>query len=154
MSEERVEIREVLPYLRIRGASAAIEFYKHVFGAEEIFRLEEPGGRVGHAQIRIGGAVILLADEHPEYGIFGPQTIGGTSFSMHLHVSNADALIARAAEAGAKILRPAADQFYGERSGAILDPFGHEWLLGHPIEQVSTEEMQRRFAELCGAKKD
>jgi uncharacterized glyoxalase superfamily protein PhnB len=141
-------IKEVFTYFRVRDAAKAIEFYNRAFGAEEIFRLNEPGGRDGHAEIRIGGTVVMLADEHPEYGILGPESVGGTTFGFHLHVDNADAFAERAIAAGATLIRPLADQFYGERSGVVRDPFGHEWMLGHQIEQVSPEEMQRRYTEL------
>ena len=141
-------VHEVYPYLRVRDAGRALEFYKQAFGAEELFRLTEPGGRIGHAEIKIGGTTLMLADEYPEMNIVGPQTLGGTSFSIHLHVDNADAWIERAVTAGATLLRPAADAFYGERSGSVRDPFGHEWLLGHQVEEVSTEEMQRRYTAL------
>jgi len=114
-----------VPYLIVRNAAAAIEFYKNAFEADEIMRLEEPDGRIGHAEIRIGDAAIMLADEYPEYGIVGPQTIGGSGVSIHLAVDDADAFAERAAAAGAKILRPVKDEFYGERSGKIQDPFGH-----------------------------
>jgi PhnB protein len=145
---DEVTIHEGFPYLRLQGAAAAIEFYRKAFGATELLRLTEPGGRIGHAEIKIGGTVLMLSDEYPEYGIQGPATLGGTTFAMHLHCSNVDALIERAVQAGATLVRPAEDQFYGERSGMIRDPFGHEWLLGHSIEQVSPDEMQRRYAEL------
>jgi uncharacterized glyoxalase superfamily protein PhnB len=139
-------INEVFPYLRVKGAAEAIEFYRRVFGAEEIFRLNEPGtGRVGHAEIKIGDTIIMLADEFPEMGFVGPVTLGGTTFSIHLHVDNADAYIEQARQAGATVLREAADHFYGERSGTVRDPFGHEWMLGHHIEDVSPEEMQHRY---------
>ena len=141
-------VHEVYPYLRVRDAGRALDFYKQAFGAEELFRLTEPGGRIGHAEIKIGGTTLMLADEYPEMNIVGPQTLGGTSFSIHLHVDNADAWIERAVTAGATVLRPAADAFYGERSGSVRDPFGHEWLLGHQVEEVSTEEMQRRYTAL------
>ncbi len=137
------KIHEIFPYLRVKGAAAAIEFYKQAFGAIEVMRLAEPSGRIGHAEVRIGPMVVMLADEFPEMGIVGPQTLGGTTFSLHLHVDNCDSLAA-----GATITREAKDEFYGERSGAIRDPFGHEWLLGHNIEQVAPEEMQRRYTEL------
>ena len=143
-----IRIHEVYPYLHIRGAAAAIEFYKSAFGAEEVFRLAEPGGRIGHAEIKIGGSTVLLADEHPEYGVQGPQTLGGTTFGIHLHVDNVDALVAQAVAAGATVVRELQDQFYGERSCSIRDPFGHEWLLGQAIENVSHEEMQKRFAAM------
>ena len=142
------EIHEVFPYLRVKGAAAAIEFYKQAFGATEVMRLAEPSGRIGHAEVRIGPMVVMLADEFPEMGIVGPQTLGGTTFSLHLHVDNCDALIARAVAAGATVTRAPKDEFYGERSGAIRDPFGHEWLLGHSIEKVAPEEMQRRYTEM------
>lgn len=141
-------VHEVYPYLRVRDAGRALDFYKQAFGAEELFRLTEPSGRIGHAEIRIGGTTLMLADEYPEMNIVGPQTLGGTSFSIHLRVDNADAWMERAVAAGATVLRPAADAFYGERSGSVRDPFGHEWLLGHQVEEVSTEEMQRRYTAL------
>jgi uncharacterized glyoxalase superfamily protein PhnB len=145
---DEVTIHEAFPYLRLQGAAEAIEFYRKAFGATELLRLTEPGGRIGHAEIKVGGTVLMLSDEYPEHGIRGPVTLGGTTFAMHLHCSNVDALIERAVQAGATLVRPAEDQFYGERSGMIRDPFGHEWLLGHSIEQVSPDEMQRRYAEL------
>ena len=141
-------VHEVYPYLRLRDAARALEFYNSAFGAEELFRLTEPSGRIGHAEIKIGGTTLMLSDEYPEMNIVGPQTLGGTSFSIHLHVDNADAWIERAVAAGATLLRSAADAFYGERSGSVRDPFGHEWLLGHQVEEVSTEEMQRRYTAL------
>jgi uncharacterized glyoxalase superfamily protein PhnB len=141
-------VHEVYPYLRVRDAARALDFYKRAFGAEELFRLTEPGGRIGHAEIRIGGTTLMLAEEYPEMNIVGPQTLGGTSFSIHLHVDNADAWIERAVAADAVVLRPAADAFYGERSGSVRDPFGHEWLLGHQLEEVSPQEMQRRYTAL------
>lgn len=141
-------VHEVYPYLRLRRAAEAIEFYKQAFGAIELFRLAEPSGRIGHAEIRIGTTTLMLADEYPEYGIVGPQTLGGTTFAIHLHVDDADAWMERAVQAGAVITRPATNLFYGERSGAVRDPFGHEWLIGHPTEDVSVDEMQRRYTEL------
>ncbi len=144
-------IHEVFPYLRVDNAAQAIDFYARAFGTTEIFRLTEPGGRIGHAELKLGPLTLMLSDEYPEMGIRGPKSIGGTSFAMHLHVDDADALMQRAVEAGAEVVRPAADQFYGERSGTLRDPFGHEWLIGHSIEQVSTDEMQRRYDELMKA---
>lgn len=142
--QDEVTIHEVFPYLRLQGAAAAIEFYQKAFGATELFRLTEPSGRIGHAEIKIGGAVIMISDEYPEYGIQGPTKLGGTSFAIHLHCNNADALIDRAVQAGATLLRLAQVHFHG----TVRDPFGHEWLLGHSIEHVSSEEMQRRYTEL------
>jgi PhnB protein len=141
-------VHEVYPYLRVRDAAKAIEFYQRAFGAQELFRLTEPGGRIGHAEIKIGTTTLMLSEEYPEMDIVGPQTLGGTTFSIHLHVDNADAWIARAVEAGGTVVRPARDAFYGERSGTVRDPFGHEWLLGHQIEEVSTKEMQSRYTAL------
>lgn len=138
-------IHELYPYLRMRNASEAIAFYQRVFGAKEKLRLTEPGGRVGHAELDFGGTVLMLSDEYPELGFNGPETVGAATASIHLHVDDADALIARAVEAGATLIRPATDHFYGERSGTIRDPFGHEWMIGHNIEQVTPEEMQRRY---------
>jgi uncharacterized glyoxalase superfamily protein PhnB len=140
-----MKVLEVYPYLRIRGASEAIAFYKQAFDAVELFRLTEPGGRVGHAELRFGDVTIMLSDEYPELGIQGPQTVGGTTFAMHLHVDSADACIEQAVNAGATVVRKAENQMHGERSGMIRDPFGHEWLIGEHIEDVSPEEMQRRF---------
>jgi uncharacterized glyoxalase superfamily protein PhnB len=141
-------VHEVFAYLRVHDAAAAIDFYQRAFGAQEMFRLTEPSGRIGHAELRIGPAVVMLSDEYPEYQIHGPRTLGGTTFSLHLHVDDADQLMARAVAAGATMLRPLKDQFYGERSGSVRDPFGHEWLLGHEIEKVSPEEMQRRYTAM------
>jgi PhnB protein len=141
-----MRIIESFPYLRLRGAAEAIEFYKRAFGAEELMRLVEPAGRIGHAEIKIGPATIMLSDEYPELGIRGPQALGGTSIAMHLHVDDADACVKQAVAAGATVVRELADHFYGERSGTVLDPFGHEWLIGHHIENISSEEMQRRYS--------
>lgn len=144
-----MEIREVFAYLRVRDAVRAIAFYKEAFGAKEKFRLVEPGsGRIGHAELDFGGTTIMLSDEYPEMNIKGPQSIGGTSFSIHLHVENADEMIGRAVAAGATAVRGPADQFYGERSGTVRDPFGHEWNIGHEIEKVEPVEMQRRYDEM------
>ena len=138
-------IHEVFAYLRVSDATKAIDYYCKAFGAEERYRLVEPSGRVGHAELVFGDTTIMLSDEYPEMGILSPKSIGGTSVSIHLHVDNADEVLARAEAAGGEIARPAQDQFYGERSGTVRDPFGHEWNIGHEIEKVSTEEMQRRY---------
>jgi PhnB protein len=142
------EIHEVYAYLRVHSAAEAIAFYARAFGATEIFRLTEPSGRIGHAEIRIGPSTLMLSDEYPEHGIHGPRSLGGTSFSIHLHVTNVDEAFEQAVGAGASVVKPLKDQFYGERSGTVRDPFGHEWLLGQNIESVSTDEMQRRYTEL------
>jgi PhnB protein len=141
-------IREVFPYLRVRNASAAIEFYKQVFDATEGMRLTEPSGRIGHAELKFGTFTVMISDEYPEYGIHGPEAFGGTGSSLHLHVDDVDALTQKAVAAGAKLIMEPQDQFYGERSSKVLDPFGHEWLLGSHIEDVTPEEMQRGFDEM------
>lgn len=142
------DIYQLFPYLRVRDANAAIEFYKAAFGATEMFRLQEPGGRIGHAQLKFGSAVVMLSDEYPEYGIQGPQGSDGTGSSVHLHVQDVDAMTAQAKAAGANVIMEPKDQFYGERAAKLIDPFGHEWYLGSQIEDVSPEEMQRRFDEM------
>jgi PhnB protein len=141
-----VSVHEVFPYLRVRGANAAIEFYKHVFGARERFRLTDPSdGRVGHAELELGpNMVLMLSDEYPEMGIRGPAE-GGASMGVHLHVDDCDAIVERAVAAGAELTMPPSDQFYGERSAKIVDPWGCEWMIGHSLEQVEPEEMQRRW---------
>jgi len=141
-------IHELFAYLRVQDAPKAIDFYREAFGAVEKFRLTEPGGRIGHAELELGGTTLMLSDEYPEFGIYGPKTIGGTSATLHLHVDDADAMIRRAVAAGAEVLREPQDQFYGERSGTLRDPFGHEWNIGHQIEQVTPAEMQRRYTEM------
>ncbi|MCR9096992.1 MAG: VOC family protein [bacterium] len=138
-------IHEVFAYLRVSDATRAIDYYRDAFDATEKFRLVEPSGRIGHAELDLGGTTLMLSDEYPEAGIQGPEAIGGTSVTIHLHVDDADAVLARAEKAGGEIIRPPADQFYGERSGTVRDPFGHEWNVGHEIEAVTPEEMQRRY---------
>jgi uncharacterized glyoxalase superfamily protein PhnB len=145
-SEEAASpVREVYPMLCVRGAAAAIDFYKQVFGAEETMRLSEPGGKVGHAELTLGSTTLMLADEYPDYGFQSPLAFGGTGVWIHLHVENVDTLSQRAVEAGATLLSRPTDESHGERQCRLRDPFGHVWLLGHPIESVPPEEMQRRF---------
>jgi PhnB protein len=141
-------IKELFPYLHVRDAERAIGFYTEVFGVKELFRLTEPGGRIGHCELDFGGATLMLSGEYPELGIQGPQAGAPTCLSLHLHVDDADAVIARAVAAGAKLEMAPQDHFYGERSGTIRDPFGHRWNIGHSIEQVTPEEMQRRYDEV------
>jgi PhnB protein len=135
------------PYLIIEGAAAAIDFYKHVFGATEMMRMIDPSGRVGHAEIRIGDSVIMLADEHPNMGYRSPRSLGGSSVGILLYVEHVDLVFERAVEAGARVQRAVADQFYGDRSGTLEDPFGHVWTVATHIEDVPPEEMQRRAEE-------
>ena len=147
-----MKVHELFAYLHVNDAAKAITFYEKAFGAREKFRLTEPSGRIGHAELDFGGATLMLADEFPEYNIRGPQAIGGTSVSIHIHVDNADEVIRRAVNEGAEIEMEPKDQFYGERSGCVRDPFGHRWNIGHSIEEVPTEEMQRRYTEMLKEK--
>ena len=141
-------VHELFPYLCVRDTAQAIEFYRNVFGATELFRLNEPGGRIGHAELDFGGTTLMLCDEYPEYDIRQPDPAAGTSVTLHLHVDDADEVIERAVSAGAILLMPPRDAFYGERSGVVRDPFGHRWNIGHSIEEVTPEEMQRRYDNL------
>ena len=134
-------------YVCVPDTAAAIAFYAEVFGAKELFRLTEPSGRIGHAEMDFNGTTLMLCDEFPEYGIRSAKTIGATSVTLHLHVDNCDVIIDKALKAGATIEMPPQDQFYGERSGAFRDPFGHRWNVGHHIEDLSPDEMQRRYTE-------
>ena len=136
------------PYLCCKDASRAIDFYQKALGAKEIMRLAEPGGRIGHAELEIAGATIMLVDEYPDYGVLSPTSIGGTPVRLHLYVDDVDGFVARAVAAGAKITRPVEDQFYGDRSGQIEDPSGHVWFVATRKEQVSADEIRRRFDAL------
>jgi PhnB protein len=138
------------PYLIITNAARAIEFYKDVFGATELTRLATPDGKVGHAEIKIGDSRLMLADEFPEWDARSPQTIGGSAVHIMLYVEDVDAVVSRAVGAGAQLFKPVADQFYGDRSGSITDPFGHKWTIATHREDVSPEEMKRRAAALFG----
>ena len=136
----------VTPYLIIKEAAKAIDFYKKVFGATEVMRMPGPGGKVMHAELKIGDSVIMLADENPEMDARSPQSFGGTPVSLMVYVEDVDSVFKRAISAGAKELRPLQNQFYGDRSGTISDPFGHKWTVSTHVEDVSPEEMQRRMA--------
>jgi PhnB protein len=138
----------VTPYLVVRNAARAIDFYKRAFGASESMRLTDPGGRIGHAEIVIGNSPILLSDEYPEFDAISPETLGGSPVKVHLYVDDVDALAKRAIDAGATVVRPVEDQFYGDRSGQFADPFGYIWILSTRKEVVSSAEMQRRFDAL------
>jgi PhnB protein len=146
-----MKINELFPYLCVKDAARAIDFYAKALGATEKFRLAEPSGRIGHAELEFGSMTLMLSDEFPEYRIYGPQSGAATPFSIYLHVENADAMIERAVSAGATLERPAQDESYGERSGVVRCPFGHRWMIGHHIEDVSPEEMQRRYTKLLAA---
>lgn len=134
------------PYLIIKGAADAIEFYKKAFGATELMRMSGPGGKIGHAEIKIGDSVIMLADEAPEMNARSPQSFGGSPISILLYVEDVDAVFNRAVAAGAKVERPVTDQFYGDRIGGLTDPFGHAWYISTHKEDVSPEEMKKRAA--------
>jgi PhnB protein len=135
----------VTPYLCIDGAAAAIAFYKRVFGARERMRMNAPGGKIGHAEIVIGGSAIMLADEYPEMNFRSPKSPGGgTSVNIHLYMKGVDAIVQRAVAAGARIVQPVQDKFYGDRTGSIEDPFGHVWHVATHTEDLSMAEMKRR----------
>jgi PhnB protein len=141
----------ITPYFSVQGGAAAIEFYKKAFGAEEIYRFDMPDGRLGHAELQIGDSRLMLADEMPEVPeaiARSPKALGGTSFGLSLYVEDVDGRFERAVAAGAKVRRPVTNQFYGDRSGTVEDPFGHIWTLASRVEEVSLDEMKRRMAEL------
>ena len=136
----------VSPYLCVNGGTAALEFYKSVFGATERMRMPAPDGRIGHAELQFGDSVIMLADEYPEMGIRSPRAIGGTPVTISVYVEDVDAVFNRAVAAGAKSLRAVETQFYGDRSGQFEDPFGHRWSVATHVEDVAPDEMERRAA--------
>jgi PhnB protein len=140
----------VTPYLIIKNAADAIEFYKKAFGATELFRIDQPDGKIGHAEIKIGDSPIMLSDEFPTMGHRGPQSLGGSPVSIMLYVEDVDAVVNRATTAGAKLDRPVEDKFYGDRAGSLTDPFGHIWHIGTHKEDVSPEEMEKRAAAAAG----
>ncbi len=145
----------VTPYLCVDDAAKAIEFYTEALGAEERMRMGGPDGRIGHAELAIGDSIVMLADEYPEMGAISPKTVGGTPVTLHVYVTDVDDTVARAVKAGAKELRPVEDQFYGDRTGWLEDPFGHRWDIATHIEDVPPEEMEKRaaasFAEHAGS---
>jgi PhnB protein len=141
----------VTPYLIVDGASAAIEFYSSVLGANERMRMAGPDGKVGHAELSIGDSMIMLADEHLDMDVRGPRTVGGTPVTLHVYVDDADGVFERAIEAGAKALRPVEDKFYGDRSGQFEDPFGHRWDVATHVEDVPAEGMSKRAAAAMAA---
>ena len=134
----------IVPYLLVRNAAAAIEYYKKAFGATEVGRFVQGDGRIGHADMKIGDSHFMFADEFPERGYVGPQSLGGTTFGMALYVDNVDEVFQRAIDAGGKVERAVEDQFYGDRTGTLIDPFGHKWSISTHVEDVSEEEMMRR----------
>ncbi len=138
----------VTPYLIIDGATQALEFYKKAFGASEIMRFEAPGGKIGHAEIRIGKSIFMLADECPEMKAQSPKALGGSPVSLMIYVEDVDAMFNRAISAGAKAMGPIENKFYGDRMGTLTDPYGHQWHFATHIEDVSPEEMKKRMAAL------
>jgi PhnB protein len=145
--------RTVTPYLTIKNGAKALEFYTKAFGATEIYKLMMPDGRLGHAEIRLGDSMIMLGDEFPEYGGKAPDTLGGSPVSIYLYVEDVDAFFKRALAAGAKERKPVMDQFYGDRSGQLEDPFGHLWWVATHKEDVTPEEIQKRAQAMFAAKK-
>jgi len=143
----------VIPYLIVKGAAHALEYYQQVFGAQEVMRMPGPNGIIMHAEIKINGSTVMLADEMPGMDFKSPQSIGGSPVGLVVYVEDVDACVARAAGKGARVLKEVQDQFYGDRSGTILDPFGHQWTVATHIEDVTPEEMQRRMAQMkpCGS---
>jgi PhnB protein len=140
----------ITPYLILNKAAEAIAFYKAALGASEVMRLDDPSGKIHHAEIQIGDSRIMLADEHPELQALSPKTIGGSPVTMHLYVEDADASVERALSAGAKLIRPVADQFYGDRVGGIEDPFGYRWFIATHKEDLTMDEIRRRAAAQRG----
>lgn len=140
----------VTPYLMISGAGEALDFYKKAFGAKEIMRMPGPGGKVMHAEMEIGNSRVMLADEAPQMGLRGPKSIGGSGTIIHLYVEDVDAVARKAVEAGAKLLQPIDDKFYGDRSGTLADPFGHIWSIATHKEDVSPAELKKRSEEMFG----
>ncbi|QES46971.1 glyxoylase [Streptomyces venezuelae] len=137
----------VTPYLCVDGAAAAIDFYVSVLGAAERMRMPAPGGRIGHAELELGNSVIMLADEHPDIGFRSPKAVGGTPVTLHVYVEDVDAVFAKALARGATELSPVTNEFYGDRTGQIEDPFGHRWNLATHVEDVPPEEMEKRARE-------
>jgi uncharacterized glyoxalase superfamily protein PhnB len=144
-----VAVHELFAYLCVPNAEQAIAFYRDVFGGTESLRLVEPGGRMGHAEVQIAGTTLMLCEPYPEYGIVPPDPQGGTHVTLHVHVDDADQVIERALAHGATLVMAPKDMFYGERSGTVRDPAGHRWNIGHSIEDVAPDEMQRRFEQLA-----
>jgi len=141
----------ITPYLAIRGAAEAIEFYKKAFGAMELMRMPGPAGKLGHVEIKVGDSKVMLADESEKMNFLGPQARGGTPVHIHVYVKDVDATVAKAVELGAKMMRQVQDMFYGDRTGAIEDPFGHFWHIATHVRDVSMAEMKRAAAEMAKA---
>jgi len=137
----------ITPFLTVRDAARAIEFYKQAFGAEERGVMKGPDGKVMHAELKIGDSIIMLSDEFPEYGALSPQSIGGAGMGLHIYLDGVDAAFDRAVKAGAKVEMPVMDQFWGDRYGKLSDPFGHKWSIGTHVKDLSMDEMKRGMDE-------
>lgn len=142
----------VIPYLFVSNAKKAIEFYKKAFGAKEMMRMEQPAGKIGHAELKIGDARIMLSDECLEMNARSPEKFGGSPVSIHLYIKDVDGVVKRAVSAGATLVRPVETMFYGDRSGAIADPYGHMWFVSTHVEDVTPAKVKKRAAELYGKK--
>jgi PhnB protein len=140
----------VTPYLYVAGAKQAIDFYRSILGAEERMSMPGPDGKVGHAELTIGESVIMLADEFPDMGALGPKSVGGSPVTIHVYVQDVDDTFDRAVKAGAAVLRPVEDKFYGDRGGEFEDPYGHRWSIASHVEDVSPEEMEQRMGQMPG----
>lgn len=149
-AKTRTEQQTISPALTVDDGPAALDFYRKAFGAKELMRLDGPDGRLLHAEIEIGGMRIMLGDEFPEWGNQSPKSLGGTPVGIHVYVDDVDTVASRAVDAGAEILMPVEDQFYGDRSGRLRDPFGHEWIVSTHEEDVPEEEIRKRAAEIFG----
>jgi len=143
--------QQLAPYLIVRDAAKAIEFYSRALGARELYRLSEPSGKIGHAELLVGNGRLMLADEYPEAGALSPAAVGGTPVSLHLYVDDIDRVVESAVALGATLVRPVVLEFFGDRTGIILDPFGHRWQLATRVEEVSPSEMQRRWGAMLEA---
>jgi len=139
----------VTPYLSVQGAAEAIEFYKNAFGAKEVMRMPGPNGKLGHAEISLGDSRVMLSDEYEEMDFLGPRTRGGTTVQLHVYVKDCDAQVEKAVAAGAKLVRPVKDQFYGDRTGCVEDPFGHVWHFATHKEDIPMDALKKRAAELA-----
>ena len=143
----------VTPYLIVNGAAKAIEWYQTAFGAEELMRMDAGPGRIAHAEIKVGDSILMMADEFPEMGAKAPSSLGGSAVGFMIYVKDCDAVFQKAVDAGAKVDRPLADQFYGDRSGSVIDPFGHKWTVATHTEDLTPEEMSQRHAEWAAKQK-
>ncbi|HVZ09489.1 VOC family protein [Rhodopila sp.] len=139
----------ITPYLVVNGATKALDWYREVFGAREVMRLDAPGGRIGHAEFQIADSRLMIADENPDCDARGPAAFGGSPITLLLYVPDVDAVFAKATAAGAEVKRPPADMFYGDRSATVVDPFGHSWHISTHIEDVSEDEIKRRLAKMA-----